>query len=45
MPKDLYIEKDDPTYKHSDDFVDTTIKNGGKLKLDFTCEDNGTVLK
>lgn len=44
VPKELYTDKNDSLTKN-EDFVDTTIKKGGKLKLAFNCSDIDYLLK
>lgn len=44
VPEELYTDKNDSLTKN-DDFVDTTVKKGGKIKLDLNCEDTDYLLK
>lgn len=44
VPKELYTDKNDSLTKN-EDFVDTTIKKGGKLKLELNCNDVDYLLK
>lgn len=40
----MYVVRDDKD-NNNDDFVDTTIKKGSKIKLDFKCKEAGCALK
>lgn len=44
VPQEMYTVRDAKD-NNNDDFVDTVIKKGSKLKLDFLCEDASCVLK
>lgn len=44
IPKDLYVIRDDKD-NNNEDFVDTTIKKGSKIKLEFKCKEAGCALK
>ena len=44
VPKELYTDKNDSLTKN-EDFVDTTIKKGGKINLALNCTDNDHLLK
>lgn len=44
MPKEMYTVRD-VNENNNDDFTDTVIKKGSKLKLDFLCNDPSCVLK
>ncbi|XP_055323322.1 SEC14-like protein 4 [Sitodiplosis mosellana] len=44
VPKELYIMRDEKD-NNNEDFVDTMIKKGSKIKLEFKCKDAGCALK
>lgn len=44
VPKEMYTVRD-ANDNNNDDFIDTVIKKGSKLKLDFLCNDPSCVLK
>lgn len=44
IPEELYTDKND-SLTNSDDFVDTTVKKGGKIKVALNCEENNFLLK
>ena len=45
VPKDAYKKKDEATDDPNAEFVETYIKKGGKLKMEFDCKSPGCFLK
>ncbi|KAJ6642069.1 SEC14-like protein 2 [Pseudolycoriella hygida] len=44
IPEELYTDKND-SLTNNEDFVDTTVKKGGKIKLELNCEEDHHLLK
>lgn len=44
IPKELYVVRDEKD-NNNDEFVDTIIKKGSKIKLEFKCKEAGCALK
>lgn len=44
VPKEMYTVRD-ANDNNNDDFIDTVIRKGSKLKLDYFCNDPSSVLK
>lgn len=45
VPQELYTVREDKETMSTDDFIDTIIKKGSKLKVQFAVDDPGCVLK
>lgn len=44
VPKEMYTVRDEKD-NNNEDFTDTVIKKGSKIKLEFHCKEAGNVLK
>lgn len=44
IPKDMYNKRNEDKDNNNENYVDTTINKGGKLKLEFQCDTPGSVL-
>lgn len=44
VPKESYVMRDERD-NNNEDFIDTTIKKGSKIKLEFKCKEAGCALK
>lgn len=44
IPKEMYVMRDEKD-NNNEDFIDTIIKKGSKIKLEFKCKDAGCALK